>query len=157
MYDEIFQRIENDSISHYTKGTTLAQITLVQETLGILFPKSYIAFMRKFGGGTFRFAQMHSINKVTDDNGAEFLEIFEQASQNISIVAAKKLIPFADDYSGDYYCFDISRMQDDGECPVVLWLDENTTEEFGHFIAFVTSAFDASEGWENPVTLCSKS
>jgi hypothetical protein len=34
------------------------------------------------------------------------------------------LLPFADFGTGDYYCFDCSRMGENGEPPVVLWSHE---------------------------------
>jgi hypothetical protein len=34
------------------------------------------------------------------------------------------LLPFAECGNGDYYCFDYSRKQANGETPVVLWSHE---------------------------------
>lgn len=40
------------------------------------------------------------------------------------------LLPFADFGSGDFYCFDYSADENDGEWPVVLWSHETGATEF---------------------------
>ena len=50
---------------------------------------------------------------------AEWLENFADEE-----IAFDHLLPFADFGTGDYYCFDYSRIAANGECPIVRWSHE---------------------------------
>lgn len=54
-------------------------------------------------------------------------EVFEDEGMDF-----RHLLPFASYGTGDYYCFDFSRKQSDGEAPVVRWSHETgETEDRG--------------------------
>jgi hypothetical protein len=56
--------------------------------------------------------------------GAGFFDLFEwmaNMSEYYPTFRDRELLLFGDDYSRNYYCFDLTQADRDGECPVVYW------------------------------------
>ncbi|WP_052572782.1 SMI1/KNR4 family protein [Haloferula sp. BvORR071] len=118
-------------------GTTPEAIARAEQQLGRSLPKSFREWLLANNGlglGSI------SIFPVQDDrdvrktwasivqnyqNGWEaWLEIYEDERDALS-----SLLPFAEFSTGDYYCFDYSRVGLHGEPPVVLWSHESENLE----------------------------
>jgi len=120
MEARLLKRILADPSSSYKRGATERQIVAAQKRLEVRFPPSYQQFLRHFNGGEFRFARMYRIST----SGAGFFDLFEwmaNASDYFAPFCERKLLLFGDDYSRNYYCFDLTKANRKGECPVVYW------------------------------------
>ena len=120
MEARLLQCIRSEPESSYKRGATERQIGAAQRRLGVRFRPSYQQFLRQFNGGEFRFARMYRLSA----GGAGFFDLFEQmahASKYFAPFREHELLLFGDDYSGNYYCFDLTKAGQQGECPVVYW------------------------------------
>jgi hypothetical protein len=91
------------------------EITAAERDLGITFPRSYRAFLRHFGAGDLYHYEIYGL--PSDRLWGHVVTMNQRASRRLP----KHYLKFTDDI-GDYaYYLDTSRMDLDGECPVVVF------------------------------------
>lgn len=131
MNPELIEKIKVDPESSFEAGTAAEAIADIQTQLGVTFPPSYQVFLQHFNGGEFRFARMYQV--TPEETGFfDLLEMVEHASECVAAIRDRHLLPFGDDYSGSYYCFDLTQPDGDGEYPIVFW-DQDTSDDEGSF------------------------
>ena len=128
-------------------GTTEGAIAKAESALNRRFPPSFRAWLLQNNGhaieGVTIFPVMDerdprmtwdSIDRHFRQNWTAWLENFEDEDRNFT-----HLLPFADYGTGDFYCFDYSRQEADGEAPVVRWSHEtgDTDPRASSFSEFV--------------------
>jgi SMI1-KNR4 cell-wall len=131
-------------------GTTEDAIAKAEAALGRALPPSFRAWLLQNNG--------HSIAGVTifpvmdqrdprmtwDSIDRQFREVWAGGLANFDDEQRDftHLLPFADYGSGDYYCFDYSRLDSQGEPPVVRWSHEigDTEDRAASFSQFVAKA-----------------
>jgi len=116
---EIISLLSNDSENLYPGGASEEEISELEQELGTTLPLGYVEFLKKFGGGSFRHLQLYSIASE-DENFPDFMEQVFTHTGNIHLVQQGDLLPFADDYEGNIFCFDLQHSRD-GEFQVVRW------------------------------------
>ncbi len=120
MQAKLLDQIREHPDSTFKRGASERQIALAEVRLGVMFPPSYRQFLCAFNGGEFAFARMYRISP----GGGGFFDLFEwmdNATQHWPAFRDRQLLLFGDDYSRNYYCFDLTQRQMRGECPVVYW------------------------------------
>jgi hypothetical protein len=113
-------------------GTTDDAIARAEAALGRALPPSFRAWLRQNNGkgieGVAIFPVMDqrdprmtwdSIDRQFREGWARWLDNFSDEQRDFT-----HLLPFADFGTGDYYCFDYSRLDSQGEAPVVRWSHE---------------------------------
>jgi len=113
-------------------GTTEDAIARAEAALGRTFPPSFRAWLLQNNGhgieGVTIFPVMDerdprmtwdSIDRRFREGWAGWLANFDDEDRDFT-----HLLPFADYGTGDYYCFDYSRLNSQGEAPVVRWSHE---------------------------------
>lgn len=131
MEARLLERIRTDPESSFKKSASERQIAAAEKRLGVCFPPDYRQFLGHFNGGEFRFARMYRITA----RGAGFFDLFEWMANMSNYFPAfrnRELLLFGDDYSRNYHCFDLTKVDKNGECPVVYWnglLSEDTGPE----------------------------
>lgn len=113
-------------------GTTEDAIANAEGELGFRFPPSFRSWLLMNNGlsaggvSIFPCYDERDVRKTWDSivrnyrtNWAAWLENF--ADEEMSF---EHLLPFGNFGTGDYYCFDYSRVRADGELPVVRWSHE---------------------------------
>jgi cell wall assembly regulator SMI1 len=129
-------------------GTTDDAIAKAEAALGRTFPPSFRAWLRQNNGhgiqGVTIFPVMDqrdprmtwdSIDRRFREGWAKWLDNFADEQRDFA-----HLLPFADYGTGDYYCFDYSRLDSQGESPVVRWSHEtgDTDDRAASFPEFAT-------------------
>lgn len=151
-YSELLVRVRADRSNLFAEGTPASGIAELQayvKGLGMSLPEDYILFLKEFDGGEFLFGRMHCITA----NGAGFFyfsEELEQFYENAPAARTAKYLPFADDYGGNFYCFDTKAFNGD-RCPVVLWVHELEEDQEPETIAdsfeeFIEDAYNEETG-----------
>jgi cell wall assembly regulator SMI1 len=130
-------------------GTTDDAIAKAEAALGRTFPSSFRAWLREHNGRSIEdvtiFPVMDerdprmtwdSIDRRFREGWAGWLSNFADEQRDFT-----HLLPFADFGTGDYYCFDYSRLDSKGEAPVVRWSHETgeTDDRSPSFSEFVTA------------------
>ncbi|HET6251254.1 MAG TPA: SMI1/KNR4 family protein [Tepidisphaeraceae bacterium] len=118
MNARLLNMIGSDEENTYKGGASDRQIALAEKRLAVSFPESYRDFLRCFNGGEFTFGRMYRISK----GGAGFFDLVDEmnrASEHLAPFRERSLLLFGDDYSGSYYCLDLSNTRK--RTPVVFW------------------------------------
>ena len=118
-------------------GTTEAAVAEAESELGFRLPPSFRLWLKKNNGLGVEGVSIFPIHDARDVrrtwasivreyrvNWAGWLENF--ADEGMSF---EHLLPFGEFGTGDYYCFDYSRVRADGEVPVVRWSHETGEAE----------------------------
>ena len=124
-------------------GTTVDAIAKAESALDRTFPPSFREWLLQNNGhgieGVTIFPVLDqrdprmtwdSIDRRFREGWAQWLGNFADEERDFT-----HLLPFADYGTGDYYCFDYSRINSSGEAPVVRWSHE-TGETYDRAISF---------------------
>ena len=129
-------------------GTTDEAVAKAEAALGRKFPPTFRTWLIQNNGhaikGVTVFPVMdqrdprmtwNSIDRRFREGWARWLDNFADEQRDFT-----HLLPFADYGTGDYYCFDYSRVNSQRESPVVRWSHEtgDTDERAASFAEFVT-------------------
>ncbi len=117
---EILDYFEEDDESTYCEFVPEASLAEAEYFLKLKLPPSYKKFLSAAGSGDGRAGRILGLGAegYRDSKLAEDFELMKQWS---ALSAQGKLVPFADDFSGNFYCFDFRKEMADGEYPVVFW------------------------------------
>ncbi len=136
-------------------GTTEQAITIAEESVNFRFPPSFRSWLLENNGLDLQ--GIDSIYPVYDERDprstsdsivrnyqvgwAQWINNFEGYGEPFNF---EHLLPFAEVGNGDCYCFDYSRLEADGETPIVLWSHETgeTDDRATTFSEFVEKAGD---------------
>lgn len=134
-------------------GTTLAAIDRAEQELGFRLSPSFRSWLLQNNGLSaddvyiFPVYDERDPRKTWDslvrqyDGGQWGGEMLADAGQDF-----RRLLPFASFGTGDFYCFDYSHSQDDGEVPIVLWSHETgETEPRGSTFADFLTRLECGE------------
>lgn len=152
---DLIERIKADRSNSFGAGTPGKDIEKLEEDLAIKLPDSFVTFLETFNGGEFLFGRMHA---VTAD-GAGFFDFrteYEHFYEKNEDLTDEDLVPFGDDYGGNYYCFDLAAMKDN-ECPIVQWdLDSGANQEPRHvancFTEWLEEEYEALDPEERDIS-----
>jgi hypothetical protein len=129
-------------------GTTDDAIANAEAAMGRILPPSFRAWLLQNNGrsidGVTIFPVMDSrdprmtwdsIDRRMRQDWAGWLANFADEKRDFT-----HLLPFAEYGSGDFYCFDCSRLNLEGEAPIVRWSHEtgDTDERAASFSEFIT-------------------
>jgi len=115
----------------FSGPTTEDQIAAAERELGVMFPRSYRTFLRQYGAGTLDCVEIFGI--PSDRLWGDVVMMNQLTSCQIP----RHFVKFTDDIGNYSYYLDTSRMDDEGECPVVVF----GPEESGRVIANSFSDF----------------
>lgn len=143
-------------------GTTEQAIDAAEAELNFRFPPSFRSWLIENNG--LHLDGVDSIYPVYDERDprmtwdsivrnykeagwAQWIDNFEGYDEPFNF---DHLLPFAEVGNGDCYCFDYSRLQADGETPVVLWSHETgeTEDRAENFADFVDKAKRGDYKWD---------
>lgn len=110
--------------------------------LEIVFPETYSLFLKKYGTICAQGSEIHGL--TTDDPRKLMTDdlISTVVSDRSEFGYPHHVISLEDIGEGSTYCLDLSQMNDEGECPVVVWpaggyeetpVLEIEAEDFGAF------------------------
>ena len=122
-------------------GTTQEAISKAEKEIGFRFPPSFRSWLLENNG--LHLEGVDSIYPVFDERDpsmtwdsivrnykeagwAQWIDNFEGYGEPFNF---DHLLPFAEVGNGDCYCFDYSRVETDGETPIVLWSHETGETE----------------------------
>ncbi len=135
-------------------GTTEEAIAKAEKETGFDFPPSFRAWLIEnnglgvdgvdsiypvFDGRDPRKTWDSIVRNYKEAGWAQWIDNFEGYGKPFNF---SDLLPFAEVGTGDCYCFDYSRKQNNGETPIVLWSHETgeTVERAETFADFVIKA-----------------
>jgi hypothetical protein len=102
------------------QGMSSQQVADLAITLGVRFPKSYVAFLRKYGWADLEYLQLYGHG----DDVPKQLNLVDNTTNRRQQAASPlppHLIPVITDAAGNAYCLDCQTLDRNEECPVVFW------------------------------------
>jgi len=125
---EKFQKSVNLIESNFTEGACFfdgpyaeADVQLSEKKLGITFPTSYRAFLKKYGNGGINAFDVSGLSKFNYNNTGTGGIIYETLKLRKDFAVPNHIITVSDTGDGSYYALDLSQMNTENECPVVIW------------------------------------
>jgi cell wall assembly regulator SMI1 len=116
-------------------GTTEEAVARAEAELRRAFPPSFRAWLRKNNGlygvedvKIFPVFDDRDARKTSDSIVVEYNRNWKPWLENFEADDFSHLLPFGEDGTGDYFCFDEQARAPNGEYPVVRW-DHETGEE----------------------------
>lgn len=117
------------------------EVWVAENQLGVTFPSSYREFLQRYGAGAFGGQPIYGLGVSAE--GLPHIVWATEALRASDDFFPGDLVVIQDTGEGDILCLATSRMNDDGECPVVQWIPEMSFEEqafervnttFAHFL-----------------------
>ena len=93
-------------------------------TINVELPPSHCELLAHFNGGAIGSIRLFGVGR---DDSLDLVSSL-QAYSDIPAVAALNMLPFASDWGGSLYCFDLSNPIADGEFSVWYWCHEYSEE-----------------------------
>ena len=96
-------------------------IRKAEDHLGVKFPSSYREFLKKWG--TLGFGPDEFYGVIDGDFEASSVPdaVWFTAKKRRELQLPHELVPVFNADGDEYYCLDTSRLDESGECPVVIW------------------------------------
>ncbi len=116
MSEIVFARLKSDPATLLGgRAVSEADIQRFESVSNITLPESYRRFLLNFGeSGEFVFGRMR---RLFDDEQVE--AFWECWGPRLGPDARARYLPFADDYSRYYYCFELEKRTHQ-DCPIIL-------------------------------------
>lgn len=137
--ERFFQLVEaNEADSDFEGEKSSELIEKAEKVLGLAFPPTYRAFLKRYGCGDIAGFEVYGIlHENFNDSGipdAVWLTLDERRSANLPL----SLVLVSDVGDGSYYAIDCGSRNDEGDCPVVIWTQggiqtEQVHSDFGEF------------------------
>jgi len=115
-----FALIDENGSGDWNEDITEDIVKKAEDFLDIIFPESYRAFLLKYGCGGIEGLEIYGICDSDFINSAIPDGIWLTSKVRTEIGINNSLIIIADSMEG-YYVLDTSRMNSQGECPVIDW------------------------------------
>jgi hypothetical protein len=100
-------------------------IAAFESALGVALPPSHRAFLLRSNGGVIGYVRLFGVGR------ADALDLGQQVAEMrpyLEGMADGPILPFASDWGGSYFCYDVRRADSAGEFPVLLWNHEYSEE-----------------------------
>lgn len=104
----------------FTGQVSAEWINKGEELLGIKFPKSYRFFLENWGEVNFDGKEYYGVFREDFENSGIPDVVWVNLNERKSDFP-NNLIVFKQNNGVEYYCFDVSKTDEDGECPIVIW------------------------------------
>jgi hypothetical protein len=91
----------------------------------LVLPPSHREFLLRHNGGIVGYVRLFGVGRT------DFLDLAHKVAEMrpyIQATADSPVMPFASDWGGSYYCYDLARMVVSGEYPVLFWNHEHSEE-----------------------------
>ena len=130
--------IEDSGEGDFEGNKSDSLIDLAEKALGLKFPPTYKRFLKDLGCGDVGGEEFYGVINDEFNNSSVPNGIWLTLNERNNISLQKKLIVIYATGDGTYYAIDTSRIDNDGECPVVSLsvngeIIENIAPNFGKF------------------------
>lgn len=123
--DEFLAMIQTHADTDAHPPATTSDISAAEVALGFNLPPEYAEFLLRFNGGVFSYARIFGVNRN------DYFDIKERGDSMAEFILGsetRQLYPFASDWGGSYFCFNLADRSSSGQCPIVFWNHEYSEE-----------------------------
>lgn len=118
--DEVIIELQKfeDNIITLEEPASVSDIAAFEKSFEIKLPEDYKKFLQFTNGLDLMGKQVYGINP----SNAENLEsIYLREHNEVEIPQYEHFVPFSPDGAGNFYCFDTSKITENGLCEVIFW------------------------------------
>ncbi|MEQ8637837.1 SMI1/KNR4 family protein [Gimesia maris] len=123
--DDLWAKVLANEDTKLNSPASLEDITSFEETHQFALPPSHREFLLRGNGGTVGYVRLFG---VALPNALDLDQQVSEMRQDLEEMANGPVIPFASDWGGSYFCYDLRKPGADGELPVLYW-DHEYSEE----------------------------
>jgi cell wall assembly regulator SMI1 len=120
---EMFRSIDLLTKKECGAGATDREIAEAEHTLDVHFPKSYRAFLSRFGWAQIYYDTLYGLGPDVPRGYALVRNALSERYEAHPLIP-HHLVPIMNDGAGNNYCLNTSNLHG-GECPVVFWDHEH--------------------------------
>ena len=123
-FDEAIELIINnfDSSEYSLDGQySDEEVENAEKILGITFPRSYREFLKKHGHVDVKSLDVMGLSRYNYQNSGYGGLVWSTLNGRNNLSQPNNIITLEHIGDGSYYALDLSQMNDDNECPVVIW------------------------------------
>ncbi len=114
-------------------------VTKFEADYRVVLPAAHRAFLQRGNGGIVGYVRLFGVGRSDGlDLGTEVVEM----RPYIEGLANGLILPFANDWGGSYFCYDLQHRDDKGDYPVLLWDHEYSEEPDDRPMLWSTFAAD---------------
>jgi hypothetical protein len=121
----VWDRIMAHRNTQLDPGTQPEEIASLEQSHNVRLPDSHREFLLRANGGFLGKFRLFGITRGDsldiDEQITEMRSVLEETSQG-------PVLPFASDWGGSYFCFDLRQVDQSSDYPVLYW-DHEYTEE----------------------------
>jgi hypothetical protein len=150
--DAVVERVEKHPEASMDPPARVGQIQCASDRLGFPFPPSYVRFLTYWNGGELNGIRFCACDKPGTNAVFDLFGEARPMREYIEGMHEGDVYPFACNYGGDWYCFDLRHPTGDGEFPILRWNHEAAEEpgeelwtpeapDFGAFLARVADDY----------------
>jgi len=118
---EIIESVRADPENEIEGSVSESVVVGFMDSLGIEFPSSYQSFLRMWNGPLIQGIRFCGIQSHPDENLFSLQRDAIPMSEYIPEAEQGDVFPFAADWGGTWFCFDLRSKREDGEYPVLRW------------------------------------
>lgn len=123
--EKIWTELKADPDTNLNPPATQNEIDRFEQEFGVNFPPSYREFLLAANGGVVGYARVFGVGR---NDHLDLQTQIKQMTEWIEGVADRRVLLFASDWGGSYFCFDLQKPDKYGEFPVVCWNHEYSEE-----------------------------
>ena len=113
---------EDTELSPPASGESVADF---EGKLGLSLPPSHREFLLRANGGIVGCARLFGVGR---SDSFDFQRMISEMRDYIEAMADGPILPFASDWGGSYFCYDLSRQDEMGQFRVLYWNHEYSEE-----------------------------
>lgn len=115
--------INNFDVSEYAIDGiyTDEEIKYAEQILHLVFPKSYKEFLKKYGSVEVKSLDVMGLSRYNHQNSGYGGVVWNTLNDRNKFSIPNDIIKLEHIGDGSYYALDLSQMNDENECPVVIW------------------------------------
>jgi len=152
-FEVVLQRLRWFENQEFGKGASSEDVSGAQRDLGVVFPNSYVVFLKECGWGGVEPIEIYGLGADVPD----YLNVVKMThSERTEAEPTMRLclVPLLNDGFGNHYCLNTDQ-QKNGECPIVFWNheldpDQQPEEVATSFAEWLSGELDELESEEQP-------
>ena len=117
----------NYDLADFAGAVPFEEVWVAEGQLGVTFPNSYREFVQRYGAGSLGGQAVYGMG--VPETKLPSVIFATEALRASDDFFPEDLVVIQDTGEGDILCLATSRMNDEGECPVVQWIPEMSFEE----------------------------
>ena len=123
--DETWMKLLKHPDAQLGLPATPESLAPFESSHGFALPLSHRQFLLRANGGILGYVRLFGVDR---DDALDLSSVIRNMQGELERAAHRRVIPFASDWGGSYYCYDVVRANNSEETPILYWNHEYSEE-----------------------------